>query len=67
MGVWHVSLVLPQLLATPLGGFLRDAFQSIGRARGEERTMLGYSVIFLLSFFYFALATWFVNKIKSVK
>ena len=66
MGVWHVSLVLPQLLATPLGGFLRDAFQEAGK-KGNEHTMLGYTVIFLVSFVYFAMATCFVNKIKAVK
>eukprot|EP00304_Pavlova_gyrans_P011798 CAMPEP_0206039370 /NCGR_PEP_ID=MMETSP1466-20131121/4713_1 /ASSEMBLY_ACC=CAM_ASM_001126 /TAXON_ID=44452 /ORGANISM="Pavlova gyrans, Strain CCMP608" /LENGTH=80 /DNA_ID=CAMNT_0053414005 /DNA_START=29 /DNA_END=268 /DNA_ORIENTATION=- len=27
MAVWSIALTLPQMLATPVGGFLLDAFQ----------------------------------------
>lgn len=30
LSVWHQALVLPQLIATPLGGVVRDYFQQVG-------------------------------------
>ena len=33
MGVWHVAMVLPQVIATPIaGGALLDNFQRVGRS-----------------------------------
>jgi MFS family permease len=61
LGVWHVSLVLPQLLSTPISGYLLDIVRAGISARA------GYSAIFLLSAFWFGLSTVLVMKIKSVK
>lgn len=46
MGVWHVAITLPQMIATPMAGFMLDNFQAIGRA--QARPNLGYTVIFIL-------------------
>jgi MFS family permease len=65
MGVWHVAMVLPQVIATPIAGFLLDNFQSIGKT--QSLPTLGYTVIFLIAAVYFALGTFFVKQIKSVR
>ncbi len=65
MGVWHVAMVLPQVIATPIAGFLLDKFQVIGKAQSIDN--LGYVVIFLLAVVYFILGTVFVKQIKKVK
>ena len=67
MGVWHVSQVLPQMIATPFAGFFLDAFQKIGKSPTVNQPTLGYTVIFLMSVVYFALGTVFVSKIKKVR
>lgn len=65
MGVWHVAIVLPQVIATPIAGFLLDSFQQVGAARNLPN--LGYTVIFILAFVYFILGTVFVKQIKGVR
>ncbi|HVO68396.1 MAG TPA: MFS transporter [Aggregatilineaceae bacterium] len=65
MGVWHVAFVLPQVIATPIGGFLLDKFQVISRTQAIPN--LGYTVIFLVAVLYFILGTVFVRQIKSVR
>jgi MFS family permease len=65
MGVWHVAMVLPQVIATPIAGFLLDKFQVIGKAQNIAN--LGYTVIFLLAVVYFILGTVFVKQIKKVR
>jgi len=65
MGVWHVAFVLPQVIATPVAGFLLDSFQPIGEANHIPN--LGYTIIFLMAVVYFALGTVFVKQIKGVR
>jgi len=65
MGVWHVALTLPQVIATPIAGFMLDRFQIIGA--GINVPHLGYSVIFLLATLYFIFGTVMVRKIKKVR
>jgi len=65
MGVWHVALVLPQVIATPIAGSLLDNFQRIGHAQNIPN--LGYTVIFALAVVYFFLGTVFVRQIKGVR
>jgi MFS family permease len=65
MGVWHVSLVLPQVIATPVAGFLLDNFQRVGTARNVPN--LGYTVIFMVAVVYFIFGTVFVKQIKKVR
>lgn len=65
MGVWHIALTLPQVLATPVAGVLLDNFQAIGRAHSQPN--LGYQVIFCLAFFYFLLGTVLVRQVRKVR
>ncbi len=65
MGVWHVALTLPQVIATPIAGFLLDNFQVVGRTRGIAN--LGYDVIFSLAVVYFILGTVLVRQIRQVR
>ncbi len=65
MGVWHIAMVLPQVVATPIAGFLLDNFQQVGKA--SSLPTLGYTVIFLIAVVYFALGTFFVKQIKGVR
>ena len=65
MGVWHVALVLPQVLATPIAGVLLDNFQVVGKAQNIAN--LGYTVIFSLAVVYFIFGTVFVKQIKGVR
>lgn len=65
MGVWHVSTVLPQVVATPVAGFLLDTFQKVGQT--NQMPNLGYTVIFIIAVIYFFLGTVFVKQIKGVR
>lgn len=65
MGVWHVAMVLPQVIATPIAGLLLDNFQRVGRAQNVPN--LGYAVIFLVAVLYFVLGTVFVKQIKGAR
>jgi MFS family permease len=65
MGVWHIAMVLPQVIATPIAGFLLDNFQRVGAANNLPN--LGYAVIFLLAVVYFFFGTVFVKQIKAVR
>lgn len=67
MGVWHVSQVLPQMIATPFAGFFLDAFQRVGKQPTVNQPTLGYTVIFLMAVVYFVLGTVFVSKIRKVR
>jgi MFS family permease len=65
MGVWHVAMVLPQVIATPVAGYLLDNFQRVGAAQNIPN--LGYTVIFVIAVIYFVLGTVFVKQIKKVR
>jgi MFS family permease len=64
MGVWHVAMVLPQVIATPIAGFLLDNFQRVGKVQNIPN--LGYTVIFMVAVVYFIFGTVFVKQIKKV-
>jgi Na+/melibiose symporter-like transporter len=65
MGVWHVADTLPQVVATPIAGFLLDNFQVVGQQQGLPN--LGYTVIFSLAVVYFFLGTVLVRRIRKVR
>jgi hypothetical protein len=65
MGIWHIALTFPQLVATPLAGFLLDTFQRVGKASGQPT--LGYTVIFSIAIVYFFLGTVFVRRVKKAR
>jgi hypothetical protein len=56
------ALVLPQALATPIGGILLDLFERVNCKIG-----LGYIMVFLVTSVYFLLSGLFVLKIRGVR
>lgn len=65
MGVWHIAMTMPQVLAPLISGFLLDRFQLIGHGFGLPT--LGYTVIFALAVVYFFFGTVLVRNIKGVR
>lgn len=65
MGVWHIALTFPQVIATPIAGFLLDSFQAIGASSGQPT--LGYTVIFTLAAVYFIMGTVLVRRVRKVR
>eukprot|EP00112_Aurelia_sp_Birch-Aquarium-sp1_P018645 Seg447.10 transcript_id=Seg447.10/GoldUCD/mRNA.D3Y31 product="hypothetical protein" protein_id=Seg447.10/GoldUCD/D3Y31 len=62
LAVWHQALVLPQAIATPIGGIVLDTFEHYGCRIG-----LGYIALFLITSVYFAISGFFVTRIKRAK
>ncbi|XP_064598463.1 uncharacterized protein LOC135464798 [Liolophura sinensis] len=62
IAVWHQALVLPQALATPIGGMVLDIFEHVNCEIG-----LGYIILFLMTSSYFFLSGAFVLKIRGVR
>jgi MFS family permease len=60
MGIWHVSLVLPQMLAPALTGVTLSAFKGTS-------LLLGYTVVFAMTAIWFMLGTVFVRRIRGVR
>jgi hypothetical protein len=52
-----------QVRVTPMGGGLRDHFQTVGSQIGLP--YLGYSAIFGIAFVYFVLGSVLVRKVKG--
>ena len=65
MGVWHVAMTFPQVIATPIAGFMLDNFQRVGAQTGSPN--LGYTAIFSLAVLYFILGTILVRNIRKVR
>lgn len=64
MGLWHVAVVLPQVIATPIAGFLLDHFQMTGAASNIPH--MGYIIIFSIAVVYFILGSIFLQQIKGL-
>ncbi|XP_052781577.1 uncharacterized protein LOC128218081 [Mya arenaria] len=62
IAVWHQALILPNALATPVGGFILDYFQSVDCKIG-----LGYIILFSVTAVYFCLSGIFVTRIKRAR
>ena len=65
MGVWHIAMTMPQVLAPLIAGFLLDYFQKFGKTAGMPT--LGYTVIFGLAVVYFFFGTVMVRNIRGVR
>ncbi len=61
MGVWSISLAVPQIIAPVLGGPLIDTFTRNGQ------TVLGYQLLFIMAIVYCVLGTVTVRYIRGVK
>ncbi|MFN3651634.1 MAG: MFS transporter [Armatimonadota bacterium] len=60
MGVWHVAIVLPQVLAPWISGMVIHAFKS-------QSLLMGYTTIFAMAAVWFVLGTIFVRQIRGVR
>jgi MFS family permease len=60
MGIWHVSMVLPQIIAPAITGFTLNALKS-------HSLLLGYTVVFIMTAVWFVLGTVFVRQIRGVR
>ena len=61
MGVWNISLSLPQVIAPVIGGPLIDAFTR------SHQPVLGFQLLFAMSIVYCLLGTVTVRYIRGVK
>lgn len=61
MGVWNISLSLPQVIAPIFGGFLIDHFTHVGNP------ILGFQLLFAMSIAYCLIGTVTVRFIRGVK
>ena len=61
MGVWNISLSLPQVIAPIFGGFLIDHFTHIGNP------ILGFQLLFAMSIAYCLIGTVTVRFIRGIK
>ncbi len=61
MGVWNISLSLPQVIAPILGGPLTDSFTRSGQP------VLGFQLLFAMSIAYCLIGTITVRYIRGVK
>lgn len=60
MGIWHVALVLPQILAPAITGLTLNALK-------PTSLLLGYTVVFMLTALWFILGTVLVRQIRGVR
>ncbi len=65
MGIRHMSLMLPRIIATPIAGFLLDHFQALGTARNIPH--MGYTIIFVIAVVYFILGSMCLKQIKAIR
>ncbi len=62
LGVWHIAMVLPGSLATPLAGWLLTLAANLGMEAATR-----YSLIFLMSILYFVLGIVLVRNVRSAR
>lgn len=60
MGIWHVALVLPQIIAPAITGLTLNALKGTS-------LLLGYTVVFVLTAVWFVLGTVFVRQIRGAR
>ncbi|HJZ46850.1 MAG TPA: MFS transporter [Roseiflexaceae bacterium] len=60
MGIWHVAIVLPQILAPAITGLTLNALKS-------RSLLFGYTVVFILTAIWFVLGTIFVRQIRGAR
>lgn len=60
MGLWHVALVLPQVLAPALSGALLGALKPVS-------PLAAYATVFAVSALWFTLGTVFVSRVRGAR
>jgi MFS family permease len=71
MAVWHISMTLPFVVASPVAGLLISSFGKEVVLGGEEPivhyNLAGYSAVFILCAVCFALGAFFLKNVRGVK
>jgi MFS family permease len=60
MGIWHIALVLPAVIAPAVSGLVLQEVKPYSLT-------LGYTIVFTMAAFWFSLGTVFVRKIRGVR
>jgi Na+/melibiose symporter-like transporter len=60
MGIWHVALVLPQVVAPAVTGAILAALKPLS-------LLAGYTTVFIITAVWFVLGTWWVKKVRSAR
>lgn len=60
MGIWHVAIVLPQVLAPAVTGLTLNSFKSTS-------LLLGYTAVFVMTAAWFVLGTVFVRRVRGAR
>jgi MFS family permease len=60
MGIWHVSMVFPQIIAPFITGSILTALKS-------HSLLAGYTLVFTVTAVWFVLGTVFVRQIRGVQ
>jgi MFS family permease len=60
MGIWHVALVLPQVLAPALSGALLAVLKPLS-------LLAGYTVVFVVTACWFVLGTVLVSRVRGAR
>ena len=61
MGIWHVGMVLPQMVAPALAGVTLSTF------KGHGHLALGYGFLFGMTSVWFLLGTLFVRQVRGAR
>jgi len=60
MGIWHVAIVLPQVLAPAATGFTLNGLKPVS-------LLFGYGVVFVITAAWFVLGTVFVRRVRGAR
>lgn len=60
MGIWHVALVLPQVVAPAVTGLTLTALKGVS-------LLLGYNAVFVMTAAWFVLGTVFVRQVRGAR
>jgi MFS family permease len=64
MGIWHISMVLPQSLALPLSGWLLSRF---GQTAAGHYSLTGFTALFSLAAFFLLLGAVLLRNVKGAR
>jgi MFS family permease len=71
MGIWHISMTLPQTLAVPLAGAVLACFSHLSRGSGGEMiahySRAGYACLFGLTALYVVAAGILLRNVRGVR
>jgi MFS family permease len=71
MAVWHISMTLPQSIASPVASILIALYGTRELVVNGEKvihyTLNGYTTVFIMSSVCFAAGAWFLRNVRGVK